>query len=182
MKTVMLDPGHGGTDAGAVNGSRKESVDVLKLAKSVKTYLENNSNGKIKVYMTRTTDTFVELIDRSKMANNKGVNCFVSLHRDSAGSSARGCTVRVQPGCINGNAGKLAKAITKRTNPFYKGNRADADNVIEQNLSVTRNTAMPACLVEAGFISNSEDNKIFDNQFNKLVESSSKLILSESLS
>lgn len=170
MKTIMLDAGHGGSDVGAVNGARKESVDVLKLAKSVKEYLEKRSGGKIKVYMTRTVDTYVGLLDRSEMANNKKVDCFVSLHRDSASPSANGCTVRVQNGCINGNAGKLAKAITKRTNVFFKGNRADDDNVIEQNLSVTRNTIMPSCLVEAGFITSSKDNDIFDKQYQKLVE------------
>ena len=50
MKTIMLDAGHGGSDVGAVNGARKESVDVLKLAKSVKEYLEKRSGRKIKVY------------------------------------------------------------------------------------------------------------------------------------
>ena len=166
---VGFDAGHGGVDPGATNGKRLEKHDALRLEKAVSAYLLKHSNN-IEVYHTRTGDSSLSLGQRSGYLNSKGVKIAVSFHRDSGVNSASGATVRVQKGCINSDAGRLAKNIAKRLIKVNKGNRADADGVVEQNLHMTRETNMPACLIECGFISNGNDNKIFDTKFNDLVE------------
>lgn len=166
---VGFDAGHGGIDGGASKNKRLEKNDALKLEKAVSAYLLKYSSS-IKIYHTRTNDATLSLSQRSNYLNSKEVKIAVSFHRDSATSSASGATVRVQKGCINSNAGKLAKCISKRLIKINKGNRADTDGVIEQNLHMTRETKMPACLIECGFISNDNDNKIFDSRFNDIVE------------
>lgn len=171
MIKVGFDIGHGGSDPGAVNGKRKEKDDALKLAKAVEKYVEEKTGKKVDCQKSRLDDKFLSLSARSAWANRNNYKCLISFHRDWAKTNASGLTVRVQTGQLNKNAGKLAKCITKRTNKFYKGDRADNDNVIEDNLHITRETKMPAVLVEAGFISNGNDNKIFDNKFNELVKS-----------
>ena len=166
-----LDLGHGGSDPGAVNGKRKEADDVLKLGKAVEKYVEEKSGGKIDLQKCRQDDKTLSLSDRSSWANRNKYKALISLHRDSSKSKeASGATVRIQPGYLNKDAGKLAKCIAKRIKPINPGNRADEDRIVEQNLHVLRETNMPAVLVEVGFISNSNDNKIFDNKFNDIVK------------
>lgn len=166
-----LDLGHGGNDPGAVNGKRKEADDVLKLGKALEKYVEEKSGGKIDLQKCRKDNKTLSLNDRSSWANRNKYKAFISLHRDSSqNESAAGATVRIQPGCFNKDSGKLAKCIAKRIKPINPGNRADADRIVEQNLHVLRETDMPAVLIEVGFISNSNDNKIFDSKFNDLVK------------
>lgn len=170
-KTILgFDSGHGGNDPGAVNGGRKESNDVLRLEKSVTSYILSHSSDVV-IYHTRTGDTNPSLRERTNFLNAKKVKLAVSFHRDSsANKSACGATIRVQTGQINRGAGKLAKCIAKGLIKINKGNRADADGVIEQNLHMTRETNMEACLIECGFISHDGDNKIFDSRYNEIVE------------
>ncbi|MDQ7061092.1 MAG: N-acetylmuramoyl-L-alanine amidase [Sulfurimonas sp.] len=80
-KVLVIDAGHGGKDPGAV-GYRKyrEKVIVLSIAKKLKTIL--NSRG-YKVYMTRDRDKFVKLSNRTKYANKKNADIFISIHANS---------------------------------------------------------------------------------------------------
>ena len=81
FKTVVLDPGHGGKDAGAVSADKKTmekdiNLDVaLKLEKLIK----EKAPG-IKVVLTRRTDVFIPLGDRAQIANREDANLFISLH------------------------------------------------------------------------------------------------------
>lgn len=79
---IVLDPGHGGVDPGAIgaNGVHEKNV-VLSLAKALKKDLE--SSGRYRVLMTRETDIFIKLADRVKFARNHGADLFVSIHADS---------------------------------------------------------------------------------------------------
>lgn len=83
---IVLDPGHGGSDPGASNQSEGliESKLNLKVANYCKAELEKYTG--IKVYMTRTSDTYVSLEDRVKSAKNYGAHLFVSIHMNSAAS------------------------------------------------------------------------------------------------
>lgn len=82
---VCLDAGHGGTDAGAVNGDRLEKNDNLRMALAVRDKLENAGSERLTVLLTRTDDTFLELQQRVDLANENGATLFVSLHRNSGG-------------------------------------------------------------------------------------------------
>lgn len=93
---VVIDPGHGGIDPGAVtdSGVTEKSV-VFAFAKTLRRKLR--ATGKYDVYMTREIDTFVPLRARIAFAREKGANLFISIHADSirgrGGSSVEGATV-----------------------------------------------------------------------------------------
>lgn len=79
---IVIDPGHGGQDPGALSASGHREKDVtLAAAKDLKTYLENT--GRYKVQLTRDKDVFIKLQDRVKIARRYGADLFISLHADS---------------------------------------------------------------------------------------------------
>lgn len=85
LDTIVIDPGHGGRDPGAVaNGVREKDV-VLGTALMLGEYLEQNLG--VNVYYTRDDDRFIELSDRGKIANTHGGKLFISIHANSASSS-----------------------------------------------------------------------------------------------
>jgi N-acetylmuramoyl-L-alanine amidase len=79
---IVLDPGHGGIDTGAVYGPAKESDLVLKVAIKLKNALEKNPN--FKVSMTRVQDRPIALPERVALAEKAGADLFVSLHANAA--------------------------------------------------------------------------------------------------
>lgn len=84
-KRIVLDPGHGGFDAGAVNGSGLQEKDLtLEFGRRVKALLERD--GSIAVHLTRTDDTFVPLARRTGYANTRKADAFVSLHLNASPS------------------------------------------------------------------------------------------------
>ena len=85
-KTIVIDPGHGGTDPGAVNGSLKEKTAVLGVAKKLGEILKSRG---YKVYFTRSTDVFINLRTRTKFANDKMADLFVSIHANAAPNAAK---------------------------------------------------------------------------------------------
>jgi N-acetylmuramoyl-L-alanine amidase len=89
---IVLDPGHGGKDAGAVSpdGALKEKDVALRVARNLKRILEKSGNG-VKVFLTRDDDTFLALKDRTALANSLNADLFVSIHCNSnPDSSAHG--------------------------------------------------------------------------------------------
>lgn len=82
--TVVVDPGHGGKDPGAVGFNKYLEKDIVL---SVGRYLQQELGKDFKIVMTRSTDTFVTLSNRSKIANNAKADLFVSLHINSSSSS-----------------------------------------------------------------------------------------------
>jgi len=83
-KTIVIDPGHGGKDPGAVGYKKyREKVIVLQISKEVQRILKGRG---YKVYMTRSSDKFVKLGNRTKYANKKKANLFVSIHANAAKS------------------------------------------------------------------------------------------------
>jgi len=85
-KIIMLDPGHGGQDPGAISRSGKYEKDLtLKMAKETKVLLEKAG---YKVVMTRDKDYYVTLRGRIEKAHKANADLFISIHADSAASSA----------------------------------------------------------------------------------------------
>lgn len=163
-----FDAGHGGADSGATNGKRYEKDDVLRLAKAVEDYVETNSGKVMDCQKSRTGDETLSLKQRSDwQKRHPEYEFFVSFHRDSAGSSARGASIHVYNGQMNKASGKLAKCIEKRLCPIFPGR---SNTIQEHNFHVLRETTCPAVLIECGFISNSKDNEIFDKRFNDIVK------------
>jgi len=77
---IVIDAGHGGHDSGAVGGRKREKDLVLMIAKKVKREL--NKLG-YKVYLTRYTDVFLKLSQRTRIADKKDAKVFVSIHANS---------------------------------------------------------------------------------------------------
>jgi N-acetylmuramoyl-L-alanine amidase len=107
---VVLDPGHGGRDPGAIGtqGTQEKRI-VLAAAQELRRLLE--SSGRCRVAMTRTGDRFVPLSDRVEFARRRDATLFVSLHADSA-PGARGASVYT----LGESSDALAGALARREN------------------------------------------------------------------
>jgi len=82
MKTIVIDAGHGGKDSGAVGPKRQyEKTVVLSVAKNL--YRNLKSKG-FKVYLTRSRDKYVSLRYRTRLANKKNADIFISIHANAA--------------------------------------------------------------------------------------------------
>jgi N-acetylmuramoyl-L-alanine amidase len=86
-KIIVIDPGHGGKDAGAVGYKKyKEKTAVLKIAKILRGLLKKNG---YKIYLTRDSDKFIKLSNRTHFANKKGADLFISIHANASPSSQK---------------------------------------------------------------------------------------------
>ncbi len=83
LRVIVIDPGHGGEDTGAVGPRGLEEKDVtLSVAKRLKGMLEKKLN--CTVLLTRTDDTYIPLEDRTSFANRNGADIFISIHANAA--------------------------------------------------------------------------------------------------
>lgn len=81
MALVVIDPGHGGSNPGAVHDGRREKDDALALSLAVGRILEQNG---VEVYYTRTTDVYESPARKAQEGNAAGGDYFVSIHRNSS--------------------------------------------------------------------------------------------------
>jgi N-acetylmuramoyl-L-alanine amidase len=89
---IVIDPGHGGIDPGALGSDAMEKNITLAVAKQLRQQLL--ATGRFRVVLTRDKDVFIPLRDRFKIARDKNADLFISLHADSNPSSqARGASV-----------------------------------------------------------------------------------------
>lgn len=80
-KIVVIDPGHGGDDPGAIGYNKIREKDiVLDISKELESILKSRG---YRVYMTRKNDKFIKLKDRTKFANDKNANIFISVHANA---------------------------------------------------------------------------------------------------
>ncbi|MCQ2382474.1 MAG: N-acetylmuramoyl-L-alanine amidase [Clostridia bacterium] len=164
MATIVIDAGHGGYDAGAVNGTRFEKNDNLRMAMAVGERLERCG---INVIYTRTTDEFVSLLQRSRISNNNDTDLFVSFHRNSATNpAANGVEILVYNNASAKSIQVAEDVLQSLVNVGIQSNRG----VKRTNLSVLRETNAPAILIELGFINNNEDNELFDSRFDEYAD------------
>ena len=85
--TVIIDPGHGGKDPGAIGKDIREKDIVLGVGLKLGKYMNENFPD-VKVIFTRNTDVFVPLIDRSRIANKNKADLFISIHANFCGTPA----------------------------------------------------------------------------------------------
>jgi len=86
LDTVVIDPGHGGRDPGAVANGLEEKDIVLDVALQLGDYIENRLG--VDVVYTRTDDRFIPLEERGKMANEEEAKLFISLHANASRAAA----------------------------------------------------------------------------------------------
>ncbi len=175
IKTVVLDPGHGGHDSGAYCTLGKESYFALDTAKHLKKELEKRG---YRVVMTRTTDRYITLGDRVKFANRYKNAIFVSLHYNSGQSRAYGIeTFALSP------HGSSSTYTGRRRSDYvnFDGNENDSENIalstaihaaamhnirtIDRGIKRARWTVLtglriPGVLFEGGFLSNPREARL----------------------
>ena len=83
LRTLVIDPGHGGTDPGALGRFSKEKDIVLSISLKLGKYIEENLKD-VKVIYTRETDVFVELDKRAEIANKNKADLFLSIHANAS--------------------------------------------------------------------------------------------------
>lgn len=154
MFKLFLDPGHGGTDSGATGSGLLEKDLNLDIALRIRSLLLNNYEN-VDVKMSRETDVFVSLTERTNAANTWQANYYLSIHVNSADSSAKGYEDFIYIGLSDSSQTAtyqniLHEEITKVNGLFDRGKK-------KADLHVLRESSMPALLTENGFITNAED-------------------------
>ena len=162
MKTVCLDPGHGGSDPGAIGvlGSREKQLN-LNAALQVKALLEKAG---AKVLMTRENDVDVfganatdreELRARTLVANENRADIFISIHHNSSVNHDKGGTTTyyfTKTYFDSVLAQTLQDSMVQAGGLYNMGAR-------QANFYVVKNATMPAALLEIGFISNAQEEQ-----------------------
>lgn len=154
---VFIDAGHGDTDPGAVGNELKEKDVVLSIATKLGALL--NGRG-ISIKYSRTTDTYLSLDERARLANAWGADLFVSIHANSATSSVRGTECYTHPTANTTTktlSANISRAIASKFGISNRGHK-------EANFAVLRLSNMPAILVETAFISNSSDANLLNTR------------------
>ena len=171
-KKVCLDCGHGGSDPGAVKGSRTEKEDVLRLGLKVRDLL---TAAGINVVLTRTADESVSINDRCKIANAAKCDYFLSIHRNAATPDAVGNEIWVHSQAVAhvvDKAQKILNAVCAVAGKNRGVKKGAAGNYTDYG--VNRDTDMPSALLELGFITSDTDNKYFDTHFDAYAKAIAK--------
>jgi len=169
---VVLDAGHGGYDYGAVNGARREKDDNLRMSLSVGNILRNCG---VNVVYTRSADIFVPLLERSQISNNARAGLFVAIHRNASTNTSAG---GVENWVYSSPSQKAVAAANLVLNRVVAAGVQSNRGLRYGNFSVLRHTQAPAMLLELGFISNAEDNRLFDARFDAYATAIASGILS----
>src|SRR5579862_1995651 len=187
-RTVVIDPGHGGTDRGTHGRASFEKVMTLDVAKRVERDLAGSG---LRVIMTRTSDTTVPLEDRVELAHTQGADLYVSIHFNSGGFAEGIETYCAPPAGASSTANFSGSGVDRDTGggdcSAVANNRFDSQNVwlahcVQKSLLratgamdrgvrrarfwVLRYASCPAILTEAGFLSNStEEQRIMRSDY-----------------
>ncbi|MCM3389124.1 N-acetylmuramoyl-L-alanine amidase [Ureibacillus chungkukjangi] len=153
-RIIVLDPGHGGKDPGAIAESATEKAIVIKVGNLVKQKLEAAG---AKVVMTRTGDTYPSLQDRVKITNDNYGEIFVSIHVNSAASSSAKGTETYYSVSSGDMYKEDVNLATKINTQIVTNANMQNRGVKQQSFYVINNMIIPSVLVELGFISNTDD-------------------------
>lgn len=151
-RTIVIDAGHGGHDRGGVPGQRvPEKVVALDVARRLQARLQAGGHSTV---MTRNADVFVSLGTRVAIANRQRGAIMVSVHFNSAPRvGARG----FETFYYNSSAYPLAARIQSKLLRLYP---TENRGVKRRGFYVLRKTAIPAVLVECGFLTNPQEARL----------------------
>lgn len=162
---IVLDAGHGGSDSGAVGSGYYEKDFTLSIVLAAKALFDANSD--YKVYYTRTTDVYPSLSERYKLANNVDADMFISVHINSAGSTATGTETLYNPDRNKvSSSGLSCYQLATITHKYVLASTGLRNRGLKQRctrlgngLAVLNNNNGAATLTEIGFISNPTEAK-----------------------
>lgn len=206
--TLVIDPGHGGHDAGAMGARSKEKDINLRVALAFGKYVERNMPD-VRVIYTRKTDVFIPLMERANIANKAGADLFISVHTNAlpGGKIARGFETyslgmhRAKDNLDVAMRENSVISMEKGYQQTYQGfdpkssesyiifefiqgknmersveiarsiqkcvcNEANRPNkgVHQAGFLVLRETSMPSCLIELGFITTPDEEELLNNE------------------
>ncbi|UGB33577.1 N-acetylmuramoyl-L-alanine amidase [Metabacillus sp. B2-18] len=152
MVKLFIDPGHGGSDPGAVGNGLQEKNLTLQIAITLRDILLNEYEG-VTILMSRTGDQTVSLSERTNAANNWGADYYLSIHINAGGGT--GFESYIYPGVgapTTTYRDIIHDEIIKAVDFVDRGKKT-------ANFHVLRESRMPAMLTENGFIDNPNDAK-----------------------
>lgn len=155
---IMLDPGHGGVDTGALSwdGESEEKVATLEIALAIKEQLEAEGAT---VLLTREADDYLELAERTEASNVSEVDLFISLHIDGSEDS-------YWSGTTTYYYHDSDKLFAESVNQELGTQTLENSGVIFGNFHVLRENTRPAILLELGYMSNYYDLElIFSEEY-----------------
>ena len=155
MKRLVIDLGHGGHDPGAIGPNKTHEADVvLAIGKELNELLKGCN---LEIKFTRLGNKYISLTERAKIANAFKADYFLSIHINSAkDNTVRGAEVWQYSNAnekLNKFSNGLCTDVSKILNIRNRGLK------LSKELSVLRNTTMPAALIEVDFISNAQAEK-----------------------
>ena len=176
-RSIFLDPGHGGSDSGAVSGGVREKDLTLSVYNKVSSKLASLGYT---VLTSRNVDKDVDLVDRADQANKANADMLLSIHFNAGG---RGIARGIETYYYQSQEDRVPKINKENHNNAERLERSrKLANKVQQNLlyqtgandrgvkrasfTVLRETSIPSILVELGFIDNPEErNKIKTNEY-----------------
>lgn len=171
MSKIYINPGHGGTDSGAVGiGGRQEKADNLRYASAVAERLRAAGHD---VKLERDGDYLINVKDIAERANAWGADYFLAFHRNSGGGTGAECLI---VSSASAKSREMAQAIQNALAAVGFKNRGV--KVQDKNTYVLSHTTMPATTIECGFIDNAGDNALFDSKQGEIVQGITDAVLS----
>jgi N-acetylmuramoyl-L-alanine amidase len=167
MFKLYLDPGHGGSDSGAVGNGLQEKDITLDLSLRIRNILINEYQD-INILMSRTSDIGRTLSERTNEANQWGADYYLSVHVNAYNGQAHGYEDFIHSSLSNESLtakyrDSMHEEIIKVNQLFNRGKK-------KANFHVLRETTMPAMLTENGFIDNAGDaEKLKDPEWREKV-------------
>jgi len=165
QKVIIIDPGHGGKDTGAIGANTIQEKDVaLSIAKEIIRLNKTLLNDKFDMYSTRYKDTLISLSDRSRLAESLKADVFVSLHCNASNTLAKGMDIYVhntndEEVLIKKSIGMGLSILEESTLKLgFKKRAVRFANfqVLRENIEIR-----PAILIEMGFISSTDEADYF---------------------
>ncbi len=159
---IVIDPGHGAVDLGAIgiNGLKEKDV-VLKIASQMLKWNKTVLNNEYDIYLTRYSDTLISLSHRAKLTTILRPDLFISLHcNHSTNTKARGIEVFVHTYAYSSNGKQSVVIATLIIKQLHKKLGYKTRGVKKANFQVLRQTinTCPSMLIELGFLSNKDES------------------------
>jgi len=163
VKKLVIDPGHGGHDPGAVGYGLQEKSITFEIALKLREKLDNYMD----VSLTRNGDNSASLAERAGFANRTGADLFISLHVNAGGGT--GFESYIYPNA-SVESRRLSEALHRAVAEFYLRQGFPDRGLKKASFAVLRETVMPAILLENLFIDRQEDMlKLRDPVFREAV-------------
>ena len=162
-KVVVIDPGHGSIDSGAIGINNTYEKDiVLNVAKAILKLNKSLFDNELDIYLTRYTDTLISLSDRTLLARSLKADVFLSLHCNASRNNSRGIEVYTH----NSDNPNIQTSIALGVSILNESTQKlgfEKRGVKFANFQVLRETISycPSVLVEMGFITNSNEADYF---------------------